>query len=54
MQQLKLLNLYNIGLLPHISVIQVKWCGGGLFEVGEEGEKKEVCLEEDYIHNRRF
>lgn len=32
----------------HTFPLKVKWCGGGLFEVGEKEEKKEVCLEEDF------
>ena len=38
----------------HTFPLKEMWCGGGLFEVGEEEEKKEVRLEEDFIHNRCF
>lgn len=38
----------------HTFPLKAKWCGDGLFEIGEEEEKKEVCLEENFIHNRCF
>ena len=38
----------------HTFPLKAKCCDGGLFEVGEEEEKKEVHLEENFIHNRRF